>query len=75
MKPPRFPLKTFLAMQYSVRLGKVLFLGKLRIYRLKLEILNGISSLSGRQEEKEVVITVTLKKTVTWRPLVEKTDS
>lgn len=61
MKPPRFPLKTILAMQYSARLGKVLLLGKLRNDRLKLEIYNGISLLSGCQEEKEV-ITVTLKK-------------
>ncbi len=76
MKPPRFTLKTILAMQYSVKLGKVLLLGKLRNDRLKLEIYNGISSLSGRQEEKEVVIIVTLKKKrVAWRPLVEKTDT
>ncbi len=68
MKPQRFTLKTILAMQYSVKLGKVLLLGKLRNDRLKLEIYNGISSLSGRQEEKEVVIIVTLKKKVAWRP-------
>lgn len=56
MKPPRLLLKIILAMQYSMKLGKVLLLGKLRNDRLKMEIYNRISSLSGRQEGNEFVI-------------------
>lgn len=74
MKPPRFLLKIILAMQYSMKLGKVLLLGKLRNDRLKMEIYNRISSLSGRQEGNEFVKVTLGKNIVAWRLLVEKSD-